>query len=72
MCIVSGSFPIERRAYRHVGEVHEKGYVTLISTYLVAQMESQCLIIRVRRVFSTQARSVLKTPERLIIGGRRE
>ena len=61
----------------HVGEVHEKGYVTLISTYListylVAQIESHCLIIRVRRVFSTQARSVLKTPERLIIGGRRE
>jgi len=42
-----------------------KGHATLVSTYLVTQIESQCLIIRGRRVFSTQLLSVLKTPERL-------
>ena len=60
MCIIFGSFLIKRHACSHagevhVGEVHEKCHATLIiSTYLVNQIESQYLIIRVirgRRVF---------------------
>ena len=36
----------------YTGEVHGKKHATLISTYLVTQIESYCLIIRGRRVFS--------------------
>jgi len=54
-----------------VGEVHEKCHATLIiSTYLVNQIESQYLIIRVirgRRVFYI-AIIYSKTPECLIFG----
>ena len=52
------SFPIERRAYNHVvgdacdvGEVHGKDHATLISTYLITQIESQCLIIWIGKLF---------------------
>ena len=36
------SFPPERRACSHIGEVHRKVHATLISTYLVTQIESHC------------------------------
>ena len=37
-----------------VKEVHEKWHATLISIYLVTQIEFQYLIIRDRKVFSAQ------------------
>ena len=47
-----------RKTYmQHIGEVYVekvngKEHGTLISTYLITQIESECLIIKGRRVFS--------------------